>query len=182
MNSFGKNTLLLAAMLGWVAVMLAGCAPGPGPVFHDEGSIPSLPTNSIVHSTVAIAGLTPEDETKIELMIFRSMLTQHLWNPNGPTAIFLQADDAEVTKLRGEFPGLIPPIKPTRRIDLSERNDPLDKDTGKPAIILSVEFVGATPSGAIRATGKWYSNSADMGLYSFLASRNGDDWSLQSSQ
>ena len=177
MNFKNFGPMLLAA--GGSAVLIAGCGTDKTPVFTDAGSIPSLSAYSAARTPVS--GLSKEDGRKIELAVFRSMLTRHLWDEHGITAIFLEADDAEVTQLQGEFPGLIPPIKPSSQVDLTSRQKPMDKDTGKPAIILSVELSDVAADGSVPATGKWYSGTAATGFYSFILKKNGDDWTIQDS-
>jgi hypothetical protein len=167
--------VLLAAC--WPAFFLAGCAADKTPVFISAASVPTLSAKPV--STPTVTGLSKDDETKIELEVFRTLLTRHLWDESGITAIFIEADDSEIAQLRKEFPGIIPPIKLSDRIDLSSRSTPLDKDTGKRAVILSVELSSLAADGSVPATGKWYSGSANAGFYSFVLKKNGDDWQIQ---
>ena len=170
----------LAAAFGLLS-LLAGCAGKPDNVnFNSEGSLPRLPDSTLTPSKVS--GLSKLDETKIEIQAFSYLLARHFWEDGAFTAIFLQADDQEVETLRNKFRDHIPPIKPSNRIDLRKNQAPLDKDTGRPAIILSVDLDAPAADGSVSAIGKWYGGGAITGFYSFILKKNGDDWEIQNPQ
>ncbi len=76
----------------------------------------------------------------VEEQVYSNLLTGHYWDDNGYSAIFLSTSDLEVQTLHDKFPNRVPPIKPSNRVDLRPNSPPLDKDTGKPALIVSVDL------------------------------------------
>jgi hypothetical protein len=161
--------------------LLAGCAGRPDDVIlSDEGRLPHLPDSSVTPAKVS--GVSKLDETKIESQVFSYLLARHFWEDGAFTAIFLQADDREVEGLRKKFRDHVPPIKASNRIDLRANQTPLDKDTGRPAIILSVDLDAPAADGSVPAIGKWYGGAAITGFYSFILKKNGDDWEIQNPQ
>ena len=167
--------LMLAGLL--VCVM-AGCISKEPVVFTDEA--PVLPTNSIVAPQVP--DLSKEDEGKIEIQVFSYLLTRHFWDNGDFTAIFLQADDKEVEVIQSRFAKHVPPIKPNYRINVRPNRIPIDQDTGKPAMILSVDISDPLADGTVPAIGKWYAGGAVTGFYSFLLKKTGGDWEVQNPQ
>ena len=169
---------------GFVALGLClalGCASNKNKiVFTDDGSMPRLTANSVAPPKVN--GLEKADVVKIELQVFGALLTRHFWDDGNYTAIFLQADDAEVAAMQEKFPGRVPPIKAGHRADVRLNRTPLDKDTGKPAMMLSVDVSEPEADGAVPAIGKWYAGGAVTGFYSFVLKKNGGDWGIQEPQ
>jgi hypothetical protein len=173
-----KIQFLSAALLVLFAL---GCASHKNKiVFTDDGSIPRLTTNSFTPPMVK--GLNKTDVAKIESQVFGALLTRHFWDDGNYTAIFLQADDAEIEAMQKMFPDRVPPIKAGYRANLRLNRTPLDKDTGKPAMILSVDVSEPDADGAVPAIGKWYAGGAVTGFYSFILKKNGDDWEIQTPQ
>ena len=173
-----KIQLVSAALL---ALLAAGCASNKNKiVFTDDGSLPRLATNVVAPPTVK--GLDKADVVKIELQVFGALLTRHFWDDGAYTAIFLQADDAEVAAMQTKFPGRVPPIKAGQRADVRLNRTPLDKDTGKSAMMLSVDVSEPEADGSVPAIGKWYAGGAVTGFYSFVLKKNGEDWEIQEPQ
>jgi hypothetical protein len=176
-----KSTLQFAGafcLAAGLAFLAAGCRSEKEDIhFSDEGSTPHLETNAI--PTFRPISLPKEDEVKIELAVFSNLLTRHFWDDGGYTAIFLRADDDEVAALQKKFPDRKPPIKESFRADLQPNLSPRDKDTGKPAMILSVDIDDPDPDGSVTAIGKWYAGGAVTGFYSYHFKKTGDDWVIQ---
>jgi len=167
---------LLAAVL-WI-LLIAGCKTDKGKIiFTDDGTLPRLETNSIAPPIVK--GLDKADVVRIELQVFGQLLTRHFWDDGGYTAIFLQADEAETAALQAKFSGHVPPVKASYRAELPSNRTPIDKDTGKPAMILSVDVSEPEADGSVPAIGKWYAGGAVTGFYSFVLKKSGDDWEVQ---
>jgi hypothetical protein len=59
-----------------------------------------------------------------------------------------------------KFPNHVPPIKPSYHIACAPNQSPLDKDTGKPAMILSAEVSDPNADGTVDAIGRWYAGGA----------------------
>jgi hypothetical protein len=77
-----------------------------------------------------------------------------------------------------ENPRHVPPIKPNDRVELRENRTPLDRDTDRPAIILSREISDPTNQ-TVEAIGRWYAGGAVAGFYGFELYQVGDDWIIQ---
>jgi hypothetical protein len=158
-----------------------GCADNKDKIaFTDDGTLPRVATNAIARPTVK--GLESAEIVKIESQVFGALLTRHFWEDGDYTAIFLQADDAEVAAMQQKFPNHVPPIKSGLRADLRMNRTPLDRDTGKFAMMLSVEVSEPEADGTVPAIGKWYAGGAVTGFYSFVLKKNGVDWEIQDPQ
>jgi len=172
------GTFFLAAV---VAFFATGCRSAKEDiVFTDSATLPRLETNSI--APARMSNLPKEDEVKIEILVFSNLLTRHFWEDGDYTAIFLRAEDAEVTALQKSFANRKPPIKESYRVDLQPNQSPRDKDTGKPAMILSVDMDEPAADGSVTAIGKWYAGGAVTGFYSYQLKKTGDDWVIQNPQ
>lgn len=179
MNLKSTSAALIAAII--FASLLTGCRTGKDDkiVFSDEASVPRLETNALALLPPLKNSLPPAEITQIELLVFRNLLTRHFWDDGDYTAIFLRADDAEVKTLQKLFPDRKPPIKEGYRIDLQPNQSPRDKDTGKSAMILSVDVGDPEADGSLTAIGKWYAGGAVTGFYSFQLKKNGQNWEIQ---
>ena len=161
------------------AVLLAGCRTEKSDiVFTDGATLPHLDTNAPA-VLLKQPSLPPADERKIDLAVFSNLLTRHFWDDGDYTAIFLQADDEAVAALQKKFPDRKPPIKETFRVNVRQTLSPLDKDTGKPAMILSVDVSEPEADGSVTAIGKWFAGGAVTGFYSYQLKKTGDDWEIQ---
>ena len=117
----------------------------------------------------------------MEVVVYAYLLQRHFWDDGEYSAIFLQGDDDEVGELIKEFPSHVPPIKPSYRADLKPNRTPVDKDTGKPAIILSVDTLDPVDD-TVQAVGKWYAGGAVSGFYTINLRKRGDDWVVESAK
>ena len=123
--------------------------------------------------------LSKQDLTKVELVIYRHLLQRHFWDDGEYTAVFISGDDDEVAALIKEFPHHTPPIKTADHADLRPNRTPVDRQTGKPAMILSVDAL--SPEGAqVQAIGKWYAGGAVTGFYTFSLKKTGNEWAIES--
>jgi hypothetical protein len=119
------------------------------------------------------------DEFKIEAAVYGYLLERHFSDQDEYTAIFLEGSDARVAALIRKFPNHVPPIKPSDRIQLHPNQTPIDKDTGKLAMILSAKAMDPT-NGVAEAIGTWYAGGAVSGLYAFVLVKVGGEWTIQS--
>ncbi len=176
MNS--KTKIIFAALCaGW----LSGCASNKEEItFSDERS--PEPTNAVVTATAALPktpGLEKDDLLKVEMAVYGYLLQRHFWDAGEYSAVFLQADDAEVMAIRRTFPNHIPPIKAAYRAELRPGRTPVDKDTGGPAMILSVDAL--EPEGdTVAAIGRWYAGDAVTGHYTFSLKKVNGEWMIES--
>ena len=144
--------------------LLAGCSTGK----HSKASV-SSPAQK----------LEDADEFKIEVAVYEYLLGRHFSDQNEYSAIFLEGGDAWVAALIRKFPNHIPPIKPSDRIQLHPNQTPIDKDTGKPAMIFSAKAMDPT-NGVAEAIGTWYAGGAVSGLYAFVLVKVNGEWTIQS--
>jgi hypothetical protein len=146
--------------------------------FESSSSLPQLSTNA--------AAMVPEkkslpeaDEQKIEQAVFSDLLVRHFWDDGGYSAIFLQADDDMISAIQKKFPDRKPPVKETYRIDVQPNVSPRDRDTGQPAMILSVDIGEPEDDGSVAAIGKWFAGGAVTGFYTYQLRKAGNDWQIQ---
>jgi len=91
----------------------------------------------------------------------------------------LQGEDDEVDALIKRFPNHVPPIKTSDRAELVPNHTPIDKDTGRPAMIFSVDALDPADD-TVEAVGKWYAGGAVSGFYTFSLKKSGDAWVIES--
>lgn len=158
-----------------LALLFAGCASNKEPiVFLSEVKIPEPMQDHALGS----AGLSMDDEAKIDLLVFGYLVDHNVWKDGTFSALFLQADDAVVTAMIRKYPDHIPPIKPADHLDLRSAQSPLDRDTGLPVLILSVEVDEPDATGLVTATGRWYAGVAAKGAITFSLKKIGKDWTI----
>jgi hypothetical protein len=121
------------------------------------------------------------DDFKIEVAVYGYLLERHFSDQGEYSAIFLEGSDAWVAALIRKFPNHVPPIKPSNRMQLHPNQTPIDKDTGKPAMILGVEAMDPT-NGVAEAIGTWYAGGAVSGLDAFVLVKVDGEWSIQSAK
>jgi hypothetical protein len=121
------------------------------------------------------------DNFKIEAAVYGYLLERHFSDQGEYSAIFLAGSDAWVAALIRKFPNHVPPIKPSNRMQLHPNQTPIDKDTGKPAMILGVEAMDPE-NGVAEAIGTWYAGGAESGLYAFVLVKVDGEWTIQSAK
>jgi len=125
--------------------------------------------------------LESRDDFKIEMAVYGYLLEKHPWDNGEYTAIFLEGSDACVAALIRNFPNHVPPIKPSNRAQLRPNQAPIDKDTGKPAMILSAKAMDPT-NDVSEAIGTWYAGEAVSGLCAFVLVKVDGEWTIQSAK
>ena len=160
--------------------LLAGCSSDKEAIhFSDEHM--QQPDDPIMDVASDPKKLSRQDLFKVELAVYRDLLQRHFWDDGGYSAVFVQGTDDEVDAVIKEFPRHVPPVKPGDRAQLLPNRAPVDKDTGKPAMILSVDVFD--PDGdTVQAIGKWYAGAAVSGFYTFTLKKAGADWVVESSK
>ena len=91
--------------------------------------------------------------------------------------MFLQADDAQVKAMIKKYPG--PCSRPSSKVpapDVQPHRTPLDKDTNKPAMILSADVNEPNADDSVDAIGRWYAGDAVTGFRAFHLSKSDDNW------
>ena len=121
------------------------------------------------------------DDFKIEAAVYGYLLERHFSGQGEYSAIFLAGSDAWVAALIRKFPNHVPPIKPSNRVQLRPNQAPVDKDTGKPALILSAKAMDPT-NDVSEAVGTWYAGEAVSGLCAFVLVKVDGEWTIQSAK
>jgi hypothetical protein len=125
--------------------------------------------------------LESRDDFKIEMAVYGYLLGKQPWGDGEYTAIFLEGSEAWVAALVRKFPIHVPPIKPSNRVQLRPNQTPIDKDTGKPAMILSAKAMDPT-NDVSEAVGTWYAGEAVSGLCAFVLVKVDGEWTIQSAK
>ena len=154
------------------AWLLAGCASTENIPLLSEAKTPALDAAAPAKAKT----LAKEDEDKIDMVIFGYLLDRHFWDDANYTALFLQASDGVVDAMMAKYSKHQPPIKPSYHIDLRDNQSPLDRDTGKPVMILGVDANDPNADDSVDAIGRWYAGGAVQGFYTFTMRKTGDDW------
>jgi len=138
-------------------------------------------TNQKAVDLSEIPKLENRDDFKIEMAVYGYLLEKHPWDNGEYTAIFLEGNDDWVAALIRKFPNHVPPIKPSNRAELRPKQAPIDRDTGKPALILSAKAMDPT-NDVSEAIGTWYAGEAASGLCAFVLVKVDGQWTIQSAK
>jgi hypothetical protein len=123
--------------------------------------------------------LETREEFKVEQAVYAYLLNQDIWTERDYSAVFLKGSDEEVEALLRRFPNHVPPLKPSTAADVHPNRTPLDKETGKPGVILSATV--SEPAGnKAEAIGNYYGGSMFSGMYVFELQKDGDEWVIES--
>jgi len=126
-------------------------------------------------------GLTREELTQVESAVFSELLQRQLEIEGDYSAIFLQTSEEQTTLLQSKFPRHQPCIKQLWHADIRLGYSPRDKDTGRNALILSVETMDPE-DGTVIAMGRWSGGNAVLGFHSYKLNKKGSDWVVISAQ
>lgn len=173
------KTLLRATLWGGpLAVLLwTGCRSTPTEpiVFSDEKSVQTQ-VNAPIATQPKARKLARADDEAVQRQVLVYLLGRHFWDNGDYTAVFLQTRDSLTEALRKEFPQHVPPIKPSYRANLMENRTPVDLDTGKDGMVLSVEVAEPNADDSVDALGRWYGGPAVTGFYTFHLHKAGEKW------
>ena len=151
----------------FIACLLAGCSTDNG---KNAGPAAVLPPPR---------KLDQQELFKVELAIYGYLLQPQFWTGGEYSAVFVQGDEGEFDAVSKQFPNHIPPIKPGGRAQLLPNRTLVDRDTGRPAMILSVvaqDAVGDT----VRAEGRWFAGAVVSGFHTFTLQQTNGDWRIES--
>jgi hypothetical protein len=175
----------MSAVLVMLILFLSGCDTSKDAIqFSDEhmatlGKRAEAPVPA--PKIIGKQKLGKQDLFNIEVAVYGYLLQRHFWDDGNYSAVFLQGDDDEVDTLIKAFPNHVPPIKRSSDANLQPNRAPVDKDTGKPAMILSVDTL--EPEGkTVQAIGKWYAGGAVSGYYTFIMRKDGENWVVESAK
>jgi hypothetical protein len=161
-----------------LALIVAGCAS------HQEKI--SFTDEALVRAQAATAATSPRkkslekaDERRIEQTVFSYLLEQHFWDLADYSAVFIEADDAQVQELIKKYPSHVPPIKLSAHANIKSHRAPVDKDTHKPAMVLSVDVNEPNAVDSVDAVGRWYAGDAVTGFRAFnLKKSENGEWQI----
>ena len=175
-----KQIQLVVGLL--FVLLVAGCSTNKDKIWFRSDE-PLKPAGSPAETAVPAASpkLAKEDLFKVQVAVYGYLLQRHFLKDGEYAAVFLQGNDAEVAALIKQFPNHVPPIKPSDQADLQPNRTPLDRQTGKPAMIFSVDAMD--PEGdTVQAIGRWYAGGAVSGFYTFALRKSGGDWVIESTK
>ena len=121
--------------------------------------------------------LAPE----IEAAVYGYLLEKRPWGSGEYAVIFLGGNEARVAALTRKFPHHVPPLKPASRAQISSNQTPMDKDTGKPGLILTAKAVDPT-NDVSEAIGTWNGGGDASGLSAFVLMKVDGEWTIKSVQ
>ena len=160
----------VSVMTGVCLCLVAGCASHK----PAKASKAPVPTTSVASQTFEAS-----DDFKIETAVYKYLLDKRPWGSGDYAVIFLGGNDARVTALIRKFPHHLPPLKPTSQAEFPPNQGPVDKETGKPGLILSAKAVDPT-SDVSEAIGTWNGGGDVSGLAAFVLMKSGGEWTIQS--
>jgi hypothetical protein len=171
-----KVTFFLA--LGLLALAGACSAPPEKIAFSDDSEIRAAAASANVSHAPVARRLEKADELKVEQAVFSYLLDRHFWDLADYSAVFLQTDDAQVRALIKKYPGHVPPIKPSSRAEIQSHRAPRDRDTNKPALILSAEITDPNADGSVDAVGRWYAGDTVTGFRALHLQKVNNEWQV----
>jgi hypothetical protein len=155
--------------------LLAGCRADKEPIlFSSEPSPPAAMENA----APPVKKMDAQDLFAVKRLVYGYLLLRHFWDDKEYSAVFLEGDNDEVDALIREFPDHTPPVKPGYRAELFPNRTPVDKDTGRPAMILSADVLESAGD-TVEVVGKWYAGGAVSGFYDFSLQKTGGDWIIK---
>jgi len=170
-----ESQFIFGLLIAWLA---AGCSTSKEAIWFssDEHLAPVSAPATVLPAPRKLAA---EDLFKVQVAIYGELLQRHFGDDGEYSAVFVQGDDAEVAALIRQFPNHVPPIKTSDLAELRPNRTPLDKQTGKPAMIFSVEALDPVDD-RVQAIGRWYAGGAVTGFYTFTLKKSGGDWLIES--
>ena len=169
-----KKLICLSPMMA--LVLIAGCASPEKISFNDEAPLARLKPLEPSVSPVK-KGLPPAERGKIEREVLVWLLASPVGSDSVYSAVFLQVDEAGIASLIKQFPNHVPPIKQLWHLETRPGQSPLDKDTSRKALILSVDVL-EPENGTVVALGRWFAGDAAAGFHTFVLKPNGNQWQI----
>ena len=161
MNRLTNHTILAAIVLS----LLGGCSTA-----HNLQPSASPP-----------AELKVRDQFQIREAVYGYLLQRDFWAGGTFSAVFLKESESTVEALIHRFPNHVPGLKSSDRVQLSPASSPIDKDTGRPAMMLAA-IVSEPEGDGAEAVGTYYAGPAVSGKYVFRLKRADGKWQIESVQ
>jgi len=173
------NHYFLSLSAALVGMTLAGCANNHERI--DFLSEPKALRYPVAPDPKISPSLSAAEEMQVEEQVFTRLLQGHFGEDGHYTAIFLQASESQTASLMKQFPNHNPPIKQLWHADSRPGFTPLDKDTGRPAMIFSVEEMDPENDRVI-VIGRWYAGEAVKGFYNYTLIKTAEGWVIPASE
>jgi len=140
---------------------------------------PAKPASAAAAPVKASAKFEAADDFKIEVAVYTYLLQKHPWGDGPYAAIFLGGGAERVAALAKRLPRQVVPFRSGDRVQLRPGQTPLDRDTGKPALVVNAKAMEPT-NGVSEAVGSWYGGGDVSGLYAFVLVETDGQWAIQS--
>ena len=160
-----------------VAVVSLGLASGCAS--HKPAKVSTTSEAPKATPTVASQKIEASDDFKIEAAVYRYLLEKRPWGSGDFAVIFIGGNDARAAALIRKFPRQVPPLKPVSRSQFGSNQAPMDRDTGKPGLILNAKAVDPT-NDVSEAIGTWNGGGDVSGLSAFVLMKVSGEWTIQS--
>ena len=157
--------------------LLTGCATPETIPLNDEAQIVRL-EQSVAPVPPVKTGLEKAEVRQIEKEVFTWLLQRPIGDDGVYSAVFLKTDETTTAALMKQFPAHVPLLKQLWHLEIRPGQSPLDKDTGRPAVILSVDTL-EPENGVVAAVGKWFAGEAATGFHTFELKQRGDGWRIE---
>jgi hypothetical protein len=166
--------------MAFISVALLACGL-TGCIWHHAAQNPAKPAAKAKTESGTVWKFEGRDDFKIEKAVYGYLLEKHPWGDGEYTAIFLEGSGDWVAALIRNFPKHRPPLKPSKLAQVRPGAAPIDRDTGKPALILSAKAMDPT-NGVSEAIGTWYGGEEVSGLCAFVLMKVDGEWTIQSAK
>lgn len=143
-------------------------------VFPSEALLPPMPADP---APIGSSKLAKAEIAQIESAVLENLLQRHLGDDGSYSAVFLHASQIVTDALMKEFPNHTPPIKNVWHLELRDAQSPLDQDTLRPALVLSVETL-EPENDTVQAIGRWDGGAAVKGFHTFDLQKSDGSWSV----
>jgi len=84
-----------------------------------------------------------------------------------------------VAELIRRFPRQVPPLKPDDQMQLLPNQAPMDRETGKPGVLLGAKAIDPA-NGVSEAIGTWHGGGDAAGRYALVLVEADGTWTIQS--
>ncbi len=171
--STAKKTLLLGGAL-WIG-LTTGCVNYSEKIVLTSEPARYQPPAPV---TAAALGLTRAEVTQVEREVFTQLLQRDFGDEADFSAVFLQTGERETVLLQKKFPHHHPPIKQLWHGDIRTGFSPMDKDTGRAALVLSAEATDPE-DGVVTGIGRWNAGETVKGFSTYKLQKTGGAWLVQ---
>ena len=166
---------IIFPILSALMLCMCGCAYLYDPQkieFPSEALVPPMPADP---APIGGSKLAKAEIAQIESAVLENLLQRHLGDDGSYSAVFLHASQATTDALMKKFPNHVPPIKNVWHLEMRDAQSPLDQDTLRPALVLSVETL-EPENDIVQTIGRWDGGAAVKGFHTFDLQKNNGVW------